>query len=90
VGAGAARRDHGSRGLHRATLGDSSNLGSIAYELRVRVGANEWLEAADAPFDSLTGPTTVPTSSGKLVVVGGWEGFNLDLKDDTWVFDLAG
>jgi hypothetical protein len=36
------------------------------------------------------GTTTVPTSSGKLVVVGGWEGSNLDLKDDTWVFDLAG
>jgi hypothetical protein len=73
-----------------ATLGDSSNFGSIAYELRVRVGLDEWLEAADAPFDSRMGTTTVPTSSGKLVVVGGWEGSNLDLKDDTWVFDLAG
>jgi RNA polymerase sigma-70 factor (ECF subfamily) len=90
---------YGPDGWEQAPLGGimdlggfivSSNFGSIAYELRVRVGPNERLEAADTPFDSRMGTTTVPTSSGKLVVVGGWEGSNLDPKDDTWVFDLAG
>jgi hypothetical protein len=77
-------------GFTIATLGGGGNYGSIPYELRVRVGHDQWLKAAEAPFDSRMGATTVATSATKLVVVGGWEGANLDIKDDTWVFDLAG
>jgi Galactose oxidase, central domain len=72
-----------------ATIGNG-NFGSITYELRVRVGPDEWLHAAKAPFNSRMGATTVATPSNKLVVVGGWEGSNLDPKNDAWVFDLAG
>ncbi|HSJ19980.1 MAG TPA: hypothetical protein VK964_05350 [Nocardioidaceae bacterium] len=76
-------------GLIVATLANG-NFGSIPYELRVRVGPDAWLDAAEAPFDSRMGATTVATSAGQLVVVGGWEGSDLDPKIDTWVFDLAG
>jgi hypothetical protein len=73
-----------------ATLGDRANYGSVPYEVRVGVGPDEWLDAAEAPFDSRMGATAVTTPESVLVVVGGGEGADRELRDDTWVFDLTG
>jgi len=58
--------------------------------LRVRAGRDAWLDAAEAPFDNRMGATIVATPTGRLIVVGGWEGSDLDPKNDTQVFDLPG
>ena len=76
-------------GLVVATLGHG-NFGSVPFELEVRGGPDEWLDAAAGPFDNRMGAATVPTPDGHLVVVGGLEGADLELRGDAWVFDLTG
>lgn len=84
-----------NRDLHR--LGDVTiatslplgNPGNGPFEVLVRAGRDEWVRAADAPFGNRLDPLIVATGT-RLVVIGGLEGKDLTLTDDTWVFDVTG
>lgn len=71
----------------------SSGGGTIGpdnpFAVQVRIGPDEWIAAAEAPFGDLQGATAVVTGS-QLIVVGGHDMDDWTEPGDAWVFDLAG
>lgn len=90
---------YGTERWELAPLSDVEQLGDFTVAtaesygnpglIQVQVGRDQWLDAAEAPFDNRTAAASV-TTGNKLVVIGFVEGADRDLKGNTWVFDLAG
>jgi hypothetical protein len=57
--------------------------------VQVRTDHDHWIDAAEPPFGNRTEPTVV-TTGNKLLVVGGYEGADLQAPGDAWVLDLSG
>jgi hypothetical protein len=75
-----------------ATSGSGGTPAGTSIGVQVRVGPDEWLDAAEpvtteAALGNREGAIVGATGT-QLVIIGGWDGSGL--REDTWVFDPAG
>jgi hypothetical protein len=71
-------------------VGESTQYDGRSFPMRVRAAAGEWVATAEAPFPGRLLATIIGAPGGRMIVVGGGEGEDIEPATDTWVFDLGG